>query len=75
MMPQTFFRVTLETQDGRRVLHAPAEREAALMAESVMRRYEGETLRVGFSIDCADREASHRIAFYLTDLALDLALA
>ncbi|MGH1571311.1 hypothetical protein ACRAWG_12220 [Methylobacterium sp. P31] len=74
-MPQMQFRVTLETRDGRRVLSAPEEREAALMAESVMRRYEGETLTVGFSVDCADREASHRIAFYLTDLALELDLA
>ena len=75
MMPQTHFQVTLETRDGRRVLNALAEREAALMAESVMRRYEGETLTVGFSINCADREASRRIAFYLTDLALELDLA
>ena len=69
------FRVTLETRDGRRVLTAAAEREAALMAESILRRYEGESLTVGFCIDCADREASRRIAFYLTDLALELDLA
>lgn len=45
------------------------------MAESILRRYEGESLTVGFCIDCADREASRRIAFYLTDLALELDLA
>ncbi|CAO4137891.1 hypothetical protein [Methylorubrum extorquens] len=74
-MPEAQFQVTLETRDGRRVFTAPVEREAALMAESVMRRYEGQTLTVGFSVNCADREASHRIAFYLTDLALELNLA
>ncbi|MGH1573989.1 hypothetical protein ACRAWG_29240 [Methylobacterium sp. P31] len=74
-MPHKQFRVTLETRDGRRVLTAAAEREAALMAESVLRRYEGESLTVGFSVDCKDREASRRIAFYLTDLALELNLA
>lgn len=74
-MSRTHFRVTLETRHGRRVLTAPREREAALMAESVMRRYEGEKLTVGFSVDCADREARRRIACYLTDLALELDLA
>lgn len=74
-MPQKQFRVTLETRDGRRILSAATEREAALMAESVLRRYEGESFTVGFCVDCADREASHRIAFYLTDLALELDLA
>ncbi|MBB2961433.1 hypothetical protein [Methylobacterium sp. R2-1] len=74
-MSETLFRVTLETRDGRRALTAPTEREAALMAESVMRRYERESLTVGFSVDCADREAGRRVAFYLTDLALELVLA
>ncbi len=45
------------------------------MAESVLRRYAGEPLTVGFSVECADREASRRIAFYLTDLVLELDLA
>ncbi|AWN44403.1 hypothetical protein DK389_06710 [Methylobacterium durans] len=71
-MPDTRFQVTLETRDGRRVLSAPAEGEVALMAESVMRHYEGHTLTVGFCVDCADREAGRRIAFYLADLALEL---
>lgn len=69
------FEVTLNTRDGQRILTAPAEREAALMAESVMRRYEGETLRVGFAVACPDPDARQRIAFYLTDLALELDLA
>lgn len=74
-MSKTLFRVTLETRDGCRALTASTEREAALMAESVLRRYERQTLTVGFSVDCADREAGSRIAFYLTDLALELELA
>lgn len=74
-MPETLFRVTLETRDGRRALTASSEREVALMAESVLRRYERQTLTVGFSVECADREAGSRIAFYLTDLALELEIA
>jgi hypothetical protein len=74
-MPHNRFRVTLETRDGRRVLTAATEREAALMAESVLRRYAGEPLKVGFCVECTEREASRRIAFYLTDLVLELDLA
>ena len=71
MMNAQTYRVTLETRDGRRVLTAMAEREAALMAESVLRRYAGQTLTVGFSVACTDPEARRRIAYYLTDVALD----
>ncbi|MEG9504387.1 MAG: hypothetical protein MIN69_21455 [Methylorubrum extorquens] len=74
-MPETLFQVTLETRDGRRALTASTERDAALMAETVLRRYEGQTLTVGFSVECADCEAGTRVAFYLTDLALELELA
>lgn len=38
-----------------------------------MRRDEGETLTVAYSVNCADRKAGRRIAFYLTDPALELA--
>lgn len=72
-MLETLFRATLQTRDGQRALAAATDREAALMAESMMRHYEGQTLTVGFSVDCADREARSRAAFYLTDLALELA--
>lgn len=75
MMNARTYRVTLETRDGRRVLTAAAEREAALMAESVLRLYAGQTLTVGFSVACADPEARRRIAYYLTDVALELELA
>jgi hypothetical protein len=75
MRPDTQVRVTLETRNGRRVLVATSEREAALMAESVLRRFEGQSITVGFCVDCADREASRRIALYLTDLARELDLA
>ena len=50
-MPHNQFRVTLGTRDGRRVLTAAAEREAALMAESVLRRYAGEPLTGGLSVE------------------------
>jgi hypothetical protein len=45
------------------------------MAESVLRLYAGQTLTVGFSVACADPEARRRIAYYLTDVALELELA
>ena len=35
----------------------------------------GQTLTVGFSVACADPEARRRIAYYLTDVALELELA
>lgn len=75
MKPDAHVRVTLETRNGRRVLVVTSEREAALMAESVLRRFEGRSITIGFCVDCADREASRRIALYLTNLALELDLA
>jgi hypothetical protein len=69
------FRVTLQTPDGRRILTARSEREVALMAESVLRRYESWPRTVGFYVDCGDRGAGRRIALYLTDVTLELELA
>ncbi|SFL71538.1 hypothetical protein SAMN04488125_12224 [Methylorubrum salsuginis] len=43
------------------------------MSKSLMRRYEGKTLRFGFAFACPDPDARRRITFYLMELALDLA--
>lgn len=53
MISVTRYEVTLNTRDGRRVLTAWDERAVVLMAESVMRRYEGETLCVGVMVACS----------------------
>ena len=75
MLNDRCFCVMLETCDGRRVLRASTEREAALMAESVLRRYEGKAMTVGFSVEGPNPGGTRRIAFYLTDVALELELA
>lgn len=66
------YEVRLATRDGRRVLSARAEREVALMAESVMRRYAAEPLAVGISVTSPDTTASERLALYLSMLAVEL---
>ncbi|UHC14313.1 hypothetical protein LRS73_17280 [Methylobacterium currus] len=66
------YEVTLATPAGLRVLTAQAEREVALMAESVLRCYGGNTLRIGFTIACLDPGARRRIASYLNDVSLEL---
>ncbi len=66
------YEVTLATREGVRVLTAQAEREVALMAESVLRRYEGETLAIGFTVVCPEPGARQRIVSYLRDLMLEL---
>ena len=66
------YEVTLATRGGLRVLTAQAEREVALMAESVLRRCEGETLGIGITVACTDGGARRRIASYLKDLILEL---
>ncbi|WP_348628871.1 hypothetical protein [Methylobacterium sp. V23] len=45
------------------------------MAESVLRRYEGKAMTVGFSVEGPNPGGTRRIAFYLTDVALELELA
>ncbi|GAN48024.1 hypothetical protein ACXR8U_11215 [Methylobacterium radiotolerans] len=66
------YEVRLATRDGRRVLTARAEREVALMAESVIRRYGDDVLDVGFSVATPDQAASRRIALYLSTLVHEL---
>ncbi|AWN37948.1 hypothetical protein [Methylobacterium radiodurans] len=69
-MTATRYVVRLSTRDGWRMLTDWEEREAVPMAEAVMRRYEGETMRVVFMMASPDPDARRWIAFYLTDLAL-----
>lgn len=71
-MSDRHYEVRLATRDGRRTLSAHAEREVALMAESVMRRYGDEPFGIGFSVSSPDRDASLRIAQYLSTLAFEV---
>lgn len=58
------YELRLATRDGCRVLATRAEREVALTAESVMRRYGDDILDVGFSVAAPDPAASPRNAPY-----------
>lgn len=69
------YRITVFHGDDRRVLRAKSEREAALMAESVIRRYEDLPGGAGFIVETSDAEASKRIAAYLADVALEMDVA
>ena len=75
MLNDRSFCVMLVTPDGRRALRASTEREVALMAESVLRRFECRTMAVGFSVTGPDKAAGARIAFYLNDVARELETA
>lgn len=74
-MKRGSFRVTLCIRGDRRVLLAPSEREAALMAESVIRRYDDPSGGVGFIIDTPNERASVRISAYLADVAREMEFA
>ncbi|OAS24091.1 hypothetical protein [Methylobacterium platani] len=66
------YEVILATRRGVRVLTARAEREVALMAESVLRRHEGEAPGIGVTVACPDSGARRRLASYLADLMSEL---
>ncbi|BCM83759.1 hypothetical protein [Methylobacterium indicum] len=66
------YEVTLATPAGLRVLTAQAEREVALMAESVLRRHGGHSPGIGFTVAGRDPGALRRIASYLVDVSSEL---
>jgi hypothetical protein len=74
-MKRGSFRITLCIRGDRRVLLARSEREAALMAESVIRRHDDPPGGVGYIIDAPDARASERISAYLADVAREMELA
>lgn len=74
-MKRAPFRITIRINGDRRILLAVSEREAALKAESVIRRYDNLPGGAGFIIEASDTQASARIAAYLTDVALEMELA
>jgi len=74
-MKRGSFRITLCIRGDRRVLIAQSEREAALMAESVIRRHDDSPGGVGYIIDAPTSRASERISAYLADVAREMEFA
>ena len=65
-MPSTTpYEITILAAGTQRTLFARTEREAALMAESVLRRFDGKPALIGFWIDAPDRGALKRLGAYL----------
>lgn len=74
-MKRAPFRISIVNGDDRRVLRAKSEREAALMAESVIRRIDNLAGCAGFIIETADNQAIVRISAYLADVAVEMTAA
>ncbi|ACB28160.1 hypothetical protein ABID82_006222 [Methylobacterium sp. PvP062] len=70
-MKRAPFRITICINGDRRILLATTEREAALKAESVLRRYDTSPGGAGFVIEASDFQARARLAAYLADVALE----
>ena len=69
----SFCRNTIRARGHMRTVTSPSEREAALMAESILRQFTGNVMSVGYWVDCSDTGAMQRIAHYLDGLAAELA--
>ncbi|KAA0125839.1 hypothetical protein CIW48_01720 [Methylobacterium sp. P1-11] len=74
-MKRAPFRIMIRINGDQRILLATSEREAALKAESVLRRYDAPPGAAGFIIEATDTQASTRIAAYLADVALEMEIA
>jgi hypothetical protein len=69
----SFCRITIRAHGHLRTVTSQSEREAALMAESILRQFTGNVMSVGYWVDCSDTGAIQRIAHYLDDLTAELA--
>ncbi|RYF09539.1 MAG: hypothetical protein EOO40_06730 [Deltaproteobacteria bacterium] len=68
----TPFEITILAGGVQRTLLARTEREAALMGESVLRRFEGKATLIGFWIDAPDRAALKRLGAYLGNVLSEM---
>lgn len=66
------YEITILAAGVQRTLIAETEREVALMAESILRRFEGKTALVGFWIDAPDRGALKRLGTYLGSVLAEI---
>ena len=66
------YEITILAAGVQRTLMAETEREAALMAESVLRRFEGKAALIGFWIDAPDRGALKRLGAYLASVLTEI---
>ena len=65
--------VTIVTYDCKRIVRASSEREAALLAESVLRLLYERGEAIGFRVEGFDAAAIQRIAAYLDEIVLEVA--
>ena len=68
----TPFEITILNGGVKRTLLAQTEREAALMSERVLRRYQGKPVLIGFWIDAPDRSALNRLGKYLSGVLTEM---
>jgi hypothetical protein len=68
----TPYEITILAAGVQRTLFARTEREAALMGESVLRRFEGKPGLIGFWIDAPDRGALKRLGAYLSSVLAEM---
>ncbi|MCJ2010771.1 hypothetical protein [Methylobacterium sp. J-092] len=66
------YEITIFAAGIRRTLFAQTEREVALMAESILRRFEGKPALIGFWVDAPDRGALKHLGAYLGDVLAEL---
>ena len=67
--------ILIGTPEGPRLLAASLEREAALMAESVIAGFARTTLPVPVWVQCANADVTERLMRYLADLQVELVSA
>ena len=68
----TLFEITILAGGVQRTLLAQTEREAALMGESVLRRFDGKPVLIGFWIDAPDQYALNRLGTYLSGVLTEM---
>ncbi|MCJ2042543.1 hypothetical protein MKK55_26870 [Methylobacterium sp. J-059] len=68
----TPYEITILAAGIQRTLFAQTEREAALMGESVLRRFEGKLGLIGFWIDAPDKGALKRLGAYLSSVLTEM---
>ena len=64
--------ILIATPKGQRLIAAYSEREAALMAESIVRQLGPDALPAPFWVQCADPAITRRLMAYLSDLQAEL---
>ena len=64
--------IMIATPQGRRLLAKSTEREAALAAESVLRRLPATVLLAAVWVQCADPDITRRLTVYLVEVQAEI---